>query len=58
MELFKSRFHLRDCVLGKIFLRKSIKNIKSFELQIIRQEDKEVTLDGINRSVYFNKTDR
>ena len=37
-EFFHSKFHLKDCILGKISFYKICFKMKSLELQIIRKE--------------------
>lgn len=45
--IFKSKFHIRDCIIGKVIINKlSIKSLQTFELHIIRKETKELYING------------
>ena len=37
-ELFKSKYHLDDCVLGKIFFMNVNLNVRNVELHLIKRE--------------------
>ncbi len=37
-ELFKNKYHLDDCVLGKIFFIKVNLNVRTIELHLIKTE--------------------